>query len=289
MERRTIDELVTRYEFEPSLTDVLVEGPGDKAFIEWVARELGLNNVMAYEVSTVEVSDTDVAAVGLERNNRGRVRYVARELEGRSTQDLYRRVAGLIDGDLDYFEEAVPDERLIIVTDFTAVEIYLFNERAIGKLIRLVFGCTTVEPMSIMDAVYPLLRELFLVRTAAKRLQIELPMIEFSRLCSVSKKAFVFNHDEYAARFVRRDGYGEKYAQFIREIGELRERPVVDRRLVVHGHDFIAVLRWYCKDVLRLNSVPRDDDLARAIRGCLEIRDFDDTRLAAELRSRFAA
>lgn len=288
MERRTIDELVSRYELEPSLADVLVEGPGDQSFVEWLARELGLTSVMAYEIGTVEVPADDVAAAGLEINNRGRVRYVARELERRASLDLYSAVAGIIDGDLDYFEGRVPADRLIIVTDFTSVEMYCFTERSIGKLLRLVLGNNKIDSRLVLDSVYPVLKEMFLIRTAAHRLQIPLPLIDFSGVCKVKGGAFLFDHDAYATRYITRDEFAARHGEFLKEVATLRERAVTERRMVIHGHDFISVLRWYLKDVLRVKNVPKEDDLARTLRGCLEGRDFHETTLASELLARFS-
>ena len=39
-DRRSIEELITRYELEPSLKDIYVEGHSDKVIIEWFLQEM---------------------------------------------------------------------------------------------------------------------------------------------------------------------------------------------------------------------------------------------------------
>ena len=54
-ERRNIDELITRYEYEPEIRDIYVEGPSDKAFITWFLSESGAVKVDVYEIEVVDI------------------------------------------------------------------------------------------------------------------------------------------------------------------------------------------------------------------------------------------
>ena len=55
-DRRTIAELVARYDLEPSLRDVFVEGPSDRTLVELALTFLGESNrIRAYEVDTVDL------------------------------------------------------------------------------------------------------------------------------------------------------------------------------------------------------------------------------------------
>lgn len=288
MERRSIDELVARYELEPDLADVFVEGPSDRTLIEWVAEEAGISGVAAYEIDTVDVPRTLLTALKLENNNRGRVIGLVQELDRRASTTFFNRVAGLVDGDLDYFDGSVPHSRLLMVTDFTATELYLFSVPAIHKLLRLVLARPSVNAQKVLNAITPILVELFIVRVAARRLGIPLGLVGFEGVCTVKSSGVVFDRSEYIARFIRRAGYSSSHLAFVAEVARLHTVAPTERRHVVHGKDFLRVLRWYCKVVLKIGSVPPEVEFAQALRGCMEFVHLMDTSLVAELRLRFA-
>lgn len=55
--RWTIDDLIARYELEPQLHDVFVEGEFDKDVLTECFRNVGTTHAVAYAVDTVEISD----------------------------------------------------------------------------------------------------------------------------------------------------------------------------------------------------------------------------------------
>ena len=55
-ERRTIAELVARYELEPTLRDVYVEGRFDSAVLTWLFRERGCVDAVVYEIDPLRDS-----------------------------------------------------------------------------------------------------------------------------------------------------------------------------------------------------------------------------------------
>ena len=288
MERRTVEELVVRYELEPTLKDVYVEGPSDRAFVEWLSTEAGLDGVVAYEIDTVAIPTSALNEYELENSNRGRAIFLARALEQSSDQDLFHSVAALVDGDFDYFHDRLPNGRLLIVTDFTSVELYLFSPRSLSKLFRLVLSRADIDSDQVLEAITPFLIELFIIRAASKRLGIALSLIDATRVCTVSERTFTFDRDEYISRFIRRGSYASRHQEFAEEINRLHEAPCADRRYVIHGHDFVEIVRWYCREVLRLSRVPNLEDFHRAFRGCMELRDLEGSTLVGQLRLRFA-
>ena len=67
-ERRTIDELLTRYEFEPSLKDIYVEGIKDKTIIEEVLFQNGITDVSVFDISSIHIENKNIKG-----GNRARV------------------------------------------------------------------------------------------------------------------------------------------------------------------------------------------------------------------------
>lgn len=70
---RTLKELALRYEFEPELCDIYVEGPSDKALLESFFEDCGRSDIAVYTIDSVNVPSTTVAKENLANNNRGRL------------------------------------------------------------------------------------------------------------------------------------------------------------------------------------------------------------------------
>jgi hypothetical protein len=79
--RRTLEELVTRYQLEPELRDVYVEGKTDKILLEWFLEQRGVKNFAVYEIDTVEIPAQKLFEYGLNDNNRSRAIALALEIQ----------------------------------------------------------------------------------------------------------------------------------------------------------------------------------------------------------------
>src|SRR5579864_1670651 len=134
--RREIDELVALHEREPSLREVFVEGLTDSRFIEWFLGENGIKQIPVLDIATVEVPTELVLQGGLEDGNRGRVITLAEVLAKHET--ARSKVTCIVDADLDWFMGTNRDCATLLETDFTSIELYAFNEQAIGKVLKLV-------------------------------------------------------------------------------------------------------------------------------------------------------
>jgi hypothetical protein len=288
MDRRTVEELLVRYELEPGLHDVFVEGTRDAALIEWVAAELGLRDVVAYDIGTVSVPPALVSAHAAENNNRGRVIALARELELGASNDLYNTVVCVVDGDLDYFENVLPAGRLLVVTDGTAMELYLYDETTLRKFTQLVLGRSHGRISSCLPAIQGVLQSLFAVRVAAKRLGVALALVDFVPSCRVNGAVVAFDLKHFVGRYIRRQEYARRHDEFLAEVvrvqGSMTQHPLV----TVHGHDFVSVLHWYMKSVARIGTMPPEAQFAPALFGCIDIGVLRQSRLGSELVARFA-
>ena len=71
--RRTIEELAARYELEPTLRDVYVEGAFDATVIGWVLREARCHNAAVYGIDTVNIPVAISSRYGLAEGSKGRI------------------------------------------------------------------------------------------------------------------------------------------------------------------------------------------------------------------------
>src|SRR5208283_3928419 len=80
-ERRTIEELIARYELEPELCDIYVEGALDASVIDSYLHRHSRSRYAIYEISSVHIDAGSVEACKLSVNNKGRVVYLAIRFE----------------------------------------------------------------------------------------------------------------------------------------------------------------------------------------------------------------
>ncbi|MGW3804462.1 hypothetical protein [Streptomyces clavifer] len=142
MERRRPAELVMLYELEPEVRDVIVEGNGDKAFIDWFLSEADDNGklIRVYPVSDrVYIPDSEVIESGYMAGERGRVIRLAEIL-----QDIAPRCdSALLIADADYASIGLDKKpRLpgLLFTDYASMESYVLSELVIEKLLRVVLS-----------------------------------------------------------------------------------------------------------------------------------------------------
>ncbi len=98
--RRTIDELVARYELEPELRDIYVEGHLDRSIIDWFLSRKNISDVKVYEIDTIEVPAELVEEKSVATGNKGRVIALCCELQDRIRRTL--SVMCVIDRDFDH-------------------------------------------------------------------------------------------------------------------------------------------------------------------------------------------
>lgn len=205
-ERRNVDELLARYVLEPTLRDLYVEGASDRRFFDWLLREFGLSTVVAYEIESVNVPHEMLRPFEVEDNNRGRVIALAYYLHQHTGTDLSQRVACIADRDFDDLLGIRFDCPLLILTDYTAVELYCLDEAVLQKFLTLVVDGFKMTAREVLEAMLPVLRELFTVRLANRVLSLGLSELSFEKCCSVKGRTITFDLDEYVTRYLNKSG-----------------------------------------------------------------------------------
>ena len=134
--RRTISELITRYELEPDLRDIFVEGPRDRRFYSWYFRRCGYKDSEVLEIDLVEITRETLEAYGLGSGNRARVIALALELDSRFTSVL-RFVRCIADSDYDFVLASRIWARHLYYTDYTSVDLYAYEKELLSKVLCL--------------------------------------------------------------------------------------------------------------------------------------------------------
>src|SRR5215472_7708249 len=82
--KRTLDELITLYELEPHLKEVITEGRCDAAIILWFFRRAGIEAGVYCVADRLTVPSAEVRSRGLNSGRKGEVIAAARMIEGAS-------------------------------------------------------------------------------------------------------------------------------------------------------------------------------------------------------------
>ena len=298
--RRTLDELVARYELEPDLRDIYVEGKTDKLFLEWFLRNRGIEDIAVYEIETVDISadklfepqlkdnkwflinrsiediavyeieTVDISAerlfeIQLKDNNRSRVITLALYLQDKFPETT-PHVICIADKDFDWLFDITYQCDLLFFTDYSCLEMYLFNETVLNKVLLLSLRISELTAINILNQLSKVLEDLFLIRAAKESLNINIAMLDnFGKCCNwnKAKTEFQFDIETYIDKYLNKCSMRSEKSIFVAKIEELRikAKELEDIRYKIHGHDFTELLYLYIKDFLRRELKSYNDEI----------------------------
>ena len=151
--RRTIEELQAIYDNEPLIRDIYVESFFDVDLVRWFLDCIRVKTVDVYAIETVDIPSDLPDGFDPAGGNRTRVIRLANALE-ESVQE--GRVICIIDSDFERIAavlhptKTTPPLRLLMHTDVTAMEMYLFSITSIAKLVRLVARNHESDPAELL-------------------------------------------------------------------------------------------------------------------------------------------
>lgn len=267
--RRSVQEVITRLELEPSVWDIYVEGPSDAALVDWVLRRSGRAR---YKVFPVE--DIDLPS-GLDEGTGARSRVIG--LADLLADHFGTRGAPavcLADRDLDVLSGPPSSaHRFLVLTDHSSLDVYYFNPEVIDRFLSLFVRRRVAEPSAILSALRPVLEEVFLVRAADHHLGLGCGALSPGRCCEFGTSGLVvFDRDDYITRYLGRAGLLIRREEFERAVEALRGRT---DQILVHGHDFVELLCATLRPFVPEKRVVLPEIARRALMTCL-----DDTSLA---------
>ncbi len=282
---RTIDDIVALHELEgKEVQEVFVEGLSDKHFFEHFLIESGLPDVAVYEIATVEVPTGEVLKRALEDGNKGRVVTLACLLDD---EVEVNEVVCIADADFDYLKGTIYDCSLLLLSDYSALEMYAFNERALAKLFRLVANGFPKRPDIVMTQIRAPLETAFLIRMANQDLGLGCAVPDLHDFCAYNSKKdnIEFREKDYIATLVRlrpKEKLQDKVKSFV-----LEQRPSLkhDARYQIHGHDFSLLLGWFIRQHHGFKAI-HPTTISASLTACIECTWLTDENLFVELLKR---
>jgi hypothetical protein len=284
--RRSIEELLARYELEPTLQDVYVEGPTDRALVELALTTLGAGHrIRAYEIEGIDVPAEILRSSGLSSSNKSRVIALADELQVRSARDLRQNVVCLADRDFDGMLGRLRSLDLLVYTSRASLDAILATPSVVQKLLSVVL-LAQQSADELIAQMLPILHERFLQRIACDELGIGPTHPDLTRLCTFDGQTLTCDIHTFAGRLLQTAGAVDRRDAFLASIAAYRSTVLADTGLV-HVDDFLALLH-FCARRIRSRSTPDSNSFRRFLFGLLEASQMAELPEIKEIASRFA-
>jgi hypothetical protein len=284
--RRTVAELIALHAREPKLRNIFVEGFNDVSIYRWYISQAGITEVGVYEVETVDIpAITVLETTGLEDNSKSRVVTLASLLQNSGLTE--RQLICIVDADFDHLDARQWALRLLLTTDFSSVEMYLFDLDTLQKFAALYLK-QPVDVVVLMRDCEEMLIDVFLFRDAKRKRFANAPHLTFDRCCKFEKGRLSLDIDEYLKRYLNKAARGNMYAQERKEIRERRKGLTGDLRCYMHGHDLVDALAVLSKKLLKASGATSTEAVAAGLCACAEYEKLKKYPLFKKLEGRLS-
>lgn len=239
LERRTIDELFARYELEPELRDVFVEGQFDKDVLANYFRSTKQLDRMVYEIDSVEVPNEILRKQNLTEGNKQRVIALARALSSLPEKCSYRC---LIDKDLDHWFGGLEKTARLVWTNYCSIELNFFIEEILRDILIITAKSRINSLVDYNNSLIATLRELYVFRLADRELGWNLSWLPIERFITQKESMIIFDDVLYIERLLIKNTKSGLRGDFEKSVEQWKDCLSGDHRNYVRGHDFINLL-----------------------------------------------
>jgi hypothetical protein len=238
-ERFSIDALIARYENEPTLREIFVEGRSEREVFEAFVEKRPARVLSVFSIDDVNVP-RDIVEARFGSGNRGRVVALAHQLSA-SLIATARAPYCIADKDLNTVLDSDIDCGRLWFSDYACLESYLFDSDNFRRIIRSFFGIEFSEDE--YDALVAACNQLYLVRAARTVLEPKLALVDIRGSLNIRDGEIYFDLQDYLNRFLvsrRRD----MLTPFNEAIVELSRREADDPRNRIHKDDLAVIACW---------------------------------------------
>lgn len=258
--RLPLDDLVTEYMLHTDRRHLYVEGRDDRVVLEWFLESVSVSNVRVLEIDSVEITAEDLRRHGLNEGMKSRVFVLARDLDN-ALPETTSQVLCIVDADFDYLLDRIENNRFLAYTDGTSLEMYAFSKAVLKRVLRLGFRDPDSDPERILDALYGILREVFVTRAANEALQLGLEWLPFEKRCKIQADGTIaFDVDRFVQDYLSKNGALAGREEFSRCREKLLTRTTNSQLRYIRGHDYAHLLARYLRATCRTRETR---DLAR--------------------------
>ncbi|SMP36511.1 hypothetical protein [Shimia sagamensis] len=260
--KRKVEEIRLRYELEPELNDVYVEGSFDKEVVDGVLSFYPEKFRPCYSIDDVEVSGGLLKKHGLTSGNRQRVIALAYELSLPIDTD----VRLLIDRDFDDWLRATDPANGLVKTKFCDTETTFFSEDFVKKILLGAAKCKIPDWAGFFSDVKLCLFDLYCLRLEVVSGGFNTALIDIRRCLTLAGGSPNLNINDLIERSLSGCATKHERQELFEKVKDraktLRREP---HQSVTRGHDFIRVLGWCVRQMKGVKSFQDEEALERLL------------------------
>ena len=243
--RRNISELFFLYEVEPNIIDIFVEGPFDKAIIQFFLNEISIHNVSVYEIETIEIDDEELISLGRKANNRERAMLLSEKFDAAGINS--NQLICIIDKDFCHFLGECVNTPQLLYTDFSCMEMYFFDDKIIKKFLTTFCYKNDWPCDQLLESISKYIERIYLFRLINEALNWQMAMFDRVICISIKDWKIIFDEDEFIKRLLNKNQRNNEFDEFNSNILLHEKNLLEDSRYQMHGHDFINIFSFFLK------------------------------------------
>ncbi|KAA6455970.1 hypothetical protein DYQ86_26150 [Acidobacteria bacterium AB60] len=240
-ERRKLEEILARYDLEPELQDVYVEGSFDKEVLSRCFKKANHTDRIVYEIDSVEITAEALMRQGLTEGNKQRIIALSRALDNLQREF---RCRCLVDRDLDHWFGSLERNRALVWTEYCSIELYFLTHEALHDLLCVAAKARIEDLNEFVESLATCLIDLYTMRLADRDLKWLMDWLPTAKHLKASGSSVLFDSEEYAKRLLMKNGRFSQFEIFIEARRRWRSRLTGDARNSARGHDLVEVLAW---------------------------------------------
>lgn len=283
VEKIKFEELLTKYDLEPSLVDIYVEGAEDESFYSYHLEKMG-KQLRFIDISTIDFSESlDLTKYGLENNNRDKIIYLLSEI---NKSLPINRIYGIIDRDiLQYTRGFANTPANLFITDFSCIEMYFFCKPSIEKVQKQSFHFLSEN---IIKKIQSLTVDFSLIVIAEKKLDLSIQKISSDKLYNskyMDFNNFSFDLDKYLRGCLSLSGLSKEYDSINNEIAKVK--PIIlseNPTIFINGHNFINILTGFISQHKQFKHI-KEQEVCSIYKNAVETDFLTDFELFKKLKN----
>lgn len=283
VEKIKFEELLTKYDLEPALVDIYVEGAEDESFYGYHLEKMG-KQFRFVDISTIDFPEClDLTKYDLENNNRDKIIYILKIINEAIPQN---NIFGIIDRDiLQYTRDLNNLPQNLFLTDFSCIEMYFLCPRSIAKVQQQTFHFITEE---IINKLQLLTANFSLIVIAEKKLDLSIQKISSDKLYNskyMDFNNFSFDLDKYLRGCLTLSGLSKEYNSINNEIDKVK--PIIlseNPTIFINGHNFINILTGFISQHKQFKHI-KEQEVCSIYKNAVETDFLTDFELFNKLKN----
>lgn len=244
--RRTIAELCCRYEFEPDIVDVIVEGQFDVDVLSRCIDSDHINKPTIYHIDTVDVPNELLTKYGLSDGNKQRVIALAKEMNLNAALDNSSYLC-FVDKDLDEWLGEILSVKKLCWTKYTSLELYFYSAAFLEEILLVMAKCKIKDWSSFNASFIEVLKNIFACRLVSKYLDLNVRFVSYDKYIKRENDILSFDSGSFIKNSLMNNSLANRCGDFISSHSDWCNRMNGLEKAFIHGHDFVDLISWCIK------------------------------------------